>query len=186
VTVSVKKSLYGLRSQTTSLVSLEVMARIGSTGITFDLPVTPAQSELKAESSQHFATPKACDSKSSATEIPDNPFSLSAILSKAAPSAPPMWGRRSLQSRQAQAKRRRNLRVASMSMPSTNHPSGLTGGPCLTRTYHGGRQLSHNLINEDSPVARSGPASSEGDGRARMFSDTDSDGQLRCEIQPTT
>jgi hypothetical protein len=52
------------------------MARIGSTGITSDLPVTPAQSELKAESSQHFATPKACDSKSSATEILDNPFSF--------------------------------------------------------------------------------------------------------------
>jgi hypothetical protein len=75
---------------------------------------------MEAESSKHFATPKACDFQGFATEILDNPFFLSAILSKAAPSAPPMWGRRSLQSRQAQAKRRRSLRVASMSMPSAS------------------------------------------------------------------
>jgi len=76
---------------------------------------------MQAESSQHFATPKTCDAQGSAEEILDNHFLFSAILSKAAPSAPPTWGRRSLQSRQAHANRRRSLRVASMSMPRASN-----------------------------------------------------------------
>ena len=55
-------------------------------------------------------------------------FLFSATLRRAAPSAPPMWGRRSLQSRHAEANRRRSVRVAWMSMPRTSNafvPSGV-------------------------------------------------------------
>ena len=55
----------------------------------FRLPVTRAQSDTKAESSQHFASPKSCDVHSSAVKILDHPFSFQRDFSKAAPSAPP-------------------------------------------------------------------------------------------------
>src|SRR4029453_12578438 len=45
-----------------------------------------------------------------------------ASSSTAAPSAPPRWGRRSLQSTQAKAKRRRRVWVAGRSMPSVSKP----------------------------------------------------------------
>jgi hypothetical protein len=42
----------------------------------FRVPVTRAQSDMKAESSQHFASPKSCSVQSSAVKILDHPFSF--------------------------------------------------------------------------------------------------------------
>src|SRR5580658_7645238 len=48
-------------------------------------------------------------------------FRFNATLSSAAPTAPPMCGRRSLQSKQAYAKRRLSERVSSTAIPSSSN-----------------------------------------------------------------
>ena len=83
----------------------------------YRIPLTRA-SNLQPEMGPHFPPPEIGDPHGSRVQILRHPFSFERKFQQQAPNAPPRCDRRSLQSRQPNANRRRNVRASLTSTPS--------------------------------------------------------------------